>query len=57
MGKPKVTNLDLKNNDQFNNIIIDILNEVSNIQSCGNGGLGKNEKKSMRPENYIISKE
>ena len=46
LGKSEVTNLDeLKNDNIFNNTVIDILKEITYIQGCGNGGKGKNGNK------------
>ena len=51
--KPKVKDLDeLKNNNLLNNIIIDTLKEIIYIQGCGNGGLGKDGKKTYIAMNY-----
>ena len=51
--KPKVKDLDeLKNNNPLNNIIIDTLKEIIYIQGCGNGGLGKDGKKTYIAMNY-----
>ena len=51
--KPKVRDLDeLKNNSNFNNVIIDVLKEISFIQGCGNGGKGKNGNKCYKAINY-----
>ena len=51
--QPKVKDLDeLKNNSNFNNVIIEILKEISYIQGCGNGGIGKDGKKRYKAMNY-----
>ena len=51
--KPKVKNLDeLKNNNNLNNIIIDILKDISYIQGCGNGGRGKDGQKTYEAMHY-----
>jgi len=43
LGKNKVKDLDeLKNDNIFNNTVIDILKEIVYIQGCGNGGKSKN---------------
>ena len=42
-GKNQVKDLDeLKNDNIFNNTVIDILKEIAYIQGCGNGGKSKN---------------
>ena len=46
IGKEKVKDLDeLKNDNIFNNTVIDTLKEVIFIQGCGNGGKNKNGNK------------
>ena len=53
--KPKVKDLnELKNNSNFNNVIIDVLKEISFIQGCGNGGIGKDGNKCYQAMNYHI---
>jgi len=43
LGKNQVKDLDeLKNDNIFNNTVIDILKEIAYIQGCGNGGKSKN---------------
>ena len=43
LGKNQVKDLDeLKNDNIFNNTVIDILKEIVYIQGCGNGGKSKN---------------
>lgn len=49
--KEKVKELDeLKNDNIFNNAIIDILKEITYIQGCGNGGKGKDGNKGYKAE-------
>ena len=46
LGKSQVDDLDeLKNDNIFNNTVIDILKEITFIQGCGNGGKSKNGSK------------
>ena len=58
-GLEKVKNLDeLKNNNKFNNAIIDTIIEVSYIQEFGHGGVDKNGNKTVIPkEVYNMEKE
>ena len=51
--KPKVKDLnELKNNNLLNNVVINTLKEILYIQGCGNGGLGKDGKKTYEAKNY-----
>ena len=55
LGKSEVTNLDeLKNDNIFNNTVIDILKEIIYIQGCGNGGKSKNGYKRYKAQNFLI---
>ena len=48
-GKEKVKSLDeLRNNNTFNNTVIDTIKEILYIQGCGNGGLYKDGKKTYQ---------
>ena len=47
-GYPNVNNLDeLKNENLFNNTVIDTIKEVLEIQGCGNGGVDKEGSKRV----------
>ena len=51
--QPKVKDLnELKNNKILNNVIIDELKGILYIQGCGNGGVGKDGKKTYEAKNY-----
>jgi hypothetical protein len=51
--KPKVKDLnELKNNNLLNNVVINTLKEILYIQGGGNGGLGKDGKKTYEAKDY-----